>query len=168
MAMIVRLFVILLGFAAASLAASLVIVMAALYPEWSDLQLGYAERDWIGVFTLVGFVFVSGFALIPALVVIVLSEAFAIRAVTFFAAAGALIGALVIAGLGGLHPAQLAVDSFSRRELELMIGAGIVGGLVYWIIAGRSAGNARTPKPSAPAMDSSAPSEKNTPSLPRE
>jgi hypothetical protein len=32
-----------------------------------------------------------------------------------------------------------------RRHLEIMTGAGIVAGLVYWMIAGRSAGNWREP-----------------------
>jgi hypothetical protein len=114
---------------------------------------------------VVGFVFVSGFALIPALIAIGLAEAFGIRALTYYAAAGAAAGALVIAGLGGFDPTRLPTDSFARRELELMIGAGIIGGLVYWLIAGRTAGNGRPPPPptmpgaSSAGVSSAAPSD---------
>jgi hypothetical protein len=34
-----------------------------------------------------------------------------------------------------------------HRHLEIMTGAGIVSGLVYWMIAGRSAGAWREPRP---------------------
>ncbi len=30
-----------------------------------------------------------------------------------------------------------------RREVEIMAGAGIIAGLVYWLIAGRNAGEWR-------------------------
>jgi hypothetical protein len=36
-------------------------------------------------------------------------------------------------------------DGIVRRHLEIMTGAGIVAGLVYWMIAGRNAGAWRTP-----------------------
>ena len=32
-----------------------------------------------------------------------------------------------------------------RREVEIMAGAGIIAGLVYWLIAGRNAGAWRVP-----------------------
>jgi hypothetical protein len=39
-------------------------------------------------------------------------------------------------------------DGIIRRHLEIMTGAGIVAGLVYWMIAGRNAGAWRTqPRP---------------------
>jgi hypothetical protein len=34
-----------------------------------------------------------------------------------------------------------------RRHLEIMTGAGIVAGIVYWLIAGRNAGAWRNPPP---------------------
>jgi hypothetical protein len=41
-------------------------------------------------------------------------------------------------------------DGIVRRELEIMTGAGIVAGMVYWIIAGRNAGAWREPRRSPP------------------
>jgi hypothetical protein len=37
-------------------------------------------------------------------------------------------------------------DGVLRRHLEIMTGAGIVAGLIYWMIAGRSAGAWREPR----------------------
>jgi hypothetical protein len=36
-------------------------------------------------------------------------------------------------------------DGIVRRHLEIMTGAGIVAGLLYWMIAGRNAGAWREP-----------------------
>ena len=38
-------------------------------------------------------------------------------------------------------------DGIVRRHLEIMTGAGIVAGLIYWMIAGRTAGAWREPRP---------------------
>jgi hypothetical protein len=37
-------------------------------------------------------------------------------------------------------------DGIVRRHLEVITGAGIVAGLVYWLIAGRNAGRWREPR----------------------
>jgi len=39
----------------------------------------------------------------------------------------------------------MSMVSGVRREVEIMAGAGIVAGLVYWLIAGRNAGAWREP-----------------------
>jgi len=46
-----------------------------------------------------------------------------------------------------------------RRHLEIMTGAGIVAGLVYWLIAGRNAGawRERPPPLSPPPIPSRVP-----------
>jgi hypothetical protein len=38
-------------------------------------------------------------------------------------------------------------DGIVRRHLEIMMGAGVVAGAVYWLIAGRKAGAWREPSP---------------------
>jgi hypothetical protein len=42
-------------------------------------------------------------------------------------------------------PDTLSFDGIVRRHLEIMTGAGIVAGMVYWMIAGRNAGAWREP-----------------------
>ena len=80
----------------------------------------------------------SAKTLLPAALVIA-GEALALRSPLFYAALGgaglvALYYALGLAdrGPGGGIPAG--------RDLEIMAGAGIAGGFVYWAIAGRTAG----------------------------
>jgi hypothetical protein len=43
-------------------------------------------------------------------------------------------------------PNTLQFDGIVHRHLEIMTGAGIVAGLVYWMIAGRNAGAWREPQ----------------------
>ncbi len=87
-----------------------------------------------------GFIFISGFALLPAMLVAAITEAFYIRGILTYAVGGALVGAACYLGLVPFDPDTLRFDGIVRRHLEIMTGAGIVAGLVYWMIAGRNAG----------------------------
>ncbi|ETR77930.1 hypothetical protein X566_09875 [Afipia sp. P52-10] len=140
MALIGRLIVICVAFLAASLAAGCVIVLAVMYPEWSSLDLGPMDRDALSVVIGFGFIFVSGFALLPALVMALVTEAFSIRSILFYAIGGALFGLGVYLAFTQYDPSSMTFVGIERRELEVMTGAGIVAGLVYWLIAGRRAG----------------------------
>jgi hypothetical protein len=54
-------------------------------------------------------------------------------------------------------PETLHFEGIVRRHMEIMTGAGIVAGLVYWMIAGRTAGAWREPQrrlPPPPPMPS--------------
>ena len=151
MALIGRLFAILFGFLFACLAAGVIVVGAVLYPEFSDLGGGAIDQGAINVLLGFGFIFLSGFALLPALIVVLITEAFYIRSVLAYAIGGALVGAACYLGLIPFDPATLKFDGIIRRHLEIMTGAGIVAGLVYWLIAGRNAGAWREPpKPLRP------------------
>jgi hypothetical protein len=145
MALIGRLFVILFAFLFACLAAGMIVVGAVLYPEFSDLSTGPIDQSAINVVLGFGFIFISGFALLPALIVVLITEAFYVRGVLTYAVGGALVGAACYLGLIPFDPATLQFDGIVRRHLEIMTGAGIVAGLVYWMIAGRTAGAWREP-----------------------
>jgi hypothetical protein len=146
MALIGRLFAILFGFLFACLAAGIIVVGAVLYPEFSDLGTGPIDQDAIDVVLGFGFIFISGFALLPALIVVLITEAFYIRGVLTYAIGGAIVGAACYLGLVPFDPNTLQFDGIVRRHLEIMTGAGIVAGLVYWMIAGRNAGAWREPQ----------------------
>ena len=145
MALIGRLFVILFAFLFACLAAGLIVVGAVLYPEFSDLGSGPIDQSAINVVLGFGFIFISGFALLPALIVVLITEAFYVRGVLTYAVGGAIVGCACYLGLVPFDPATLHFDGIVRRHLEIMTGAGIVAGLVYWMIAGRTAGAWREP-----------------------
>jgi hypothetical protein len=133
-----RLLVMLVGFLAACLGVGMVMTIAVLYPEWSEVRLGVDDGTF-AVAAAIGFVVVSGFALIPAAILILISEAFSIRGVLAYAVGGALAGLACYLTLVRVD-AGLAWEGVVRRELEVMTGAGIVGGLIYWMVAGRTAG----------------------------
>ena len=146
MALIGRLFVILFGFLVAAIVAGMIVVFAILFPEMSALESGLFKPDAFNVLIGFGFIFLSGFALLPALVVMLLTEMFSIRRVLAYALGGALVGVACYLGLLPFDPETMRFDGIIRRHLEVMAGAGIVSGLVYWVIAGRNAGAWRTPR----------------------
>jgi len=145
MALIGRLVVILFGFLAACLVAGMIVVGAVLFPEFTDLGIGQIDPA-INVVIGIGFIFISGFALLPAMIVAAITEAFYIRSVLAYAVGGALVGMACYLGLIPFDPDTMRFDGIVRRHLEIMTGAGIVAGLVYWMIAGRNAGAWREPR----------------------
>lgn len=149
MSLIGHLFAILFGLLFASLAAGMIVVLAILFPDWSDMALGPIDPDALNVVLGFGFIFVSGFALLPALLVVAITEAFYIRGALTYAIGGAAVGLACYLGLIPFDPATMRFDGIVRRHLEIMMGAGVVAGAVYWLIAGRTAGAWREPPPDA-------------------
>ena len=146
MPLIGRLFVVFFAFLAACFVAGMIVVVAVLYPEFSDFG-GEIDQSAINVLLGFGFIFLSGFALLPALIIVLITEAFYIRSMLAYALGGAIVGAACYLGLVPFDTATMHFDGIIRRHLEIMTGAGIVAGLIYWMIAGRSAGAWREPRP---------------------
>jgi len=145
LAILLRFVVILLGFAAASLAASAFIHVLFLAP------LGFTaeEAGWVVTGSLVFSIpfvalFIAYLAFVPAMVVFVIGELLPRRDWLSYALAGAAVGAVVAAMLGYAPDASGASVVDSRFAL-LMLGSGIVGGFFYWLTAGRFAGSWRQP-----------------------
>jgi hypothetical protein len=145
MALIGRLFVILFGFLAACMVAGMIVVIAVLFPEFSDLGSGPVDQGALNIVFGFGFIFVSGFALLPAMLVAAITEAFYVRGALTYAVGGGLVGLVCYLGLVPFDTDTLRFEGIVRRHLEIMTGAGIVAGLVYWMIAGRNAGAWREP-----------------------
>ena len=146
MALIGRLFVIFFGFLFACFVAGMIVVVAVLYQEFSDLGSGMIDQSAINVVLGFGFIFISGFALLPAMIVVAITETFYIRSALAYAVGGGVVGLACYLGLVPFDTATLRFDGIVRRHLEIMTGAGIVAGLVYWLIAGRNAGAWREPR----------------------
>ncbi|WP_439924006.1 hypothetical protein [Nitrobacter sp. JJSN] len=140
MSLIGRLFAIVFGLVAACFVAGMVIVIALLYPEFSNLGTGPIDTDAFDIVLGFGFIFVSGFALLPAMIVVLVTEAFYVRGILAYAAGGAICGAACYLGLIPFDPATMHFEGIVRRHLEIMTGAGVVAGFTYWLIAGRNAG----------------------------
>ena len=159
MALIGRLFVIFFAFLAACFVAGMIVVFALLFPDLSDLGAGFVDQSALNIVLGFGFIFISGFALLPAMLVAAITEALFIRGILAYAVGGALVGAACYLGLVPFDPDTLRFDGIVRRHLEIMTGAGVVAGLVYWMIAGRNAGAWREPRRAVPPppLPSSAP-----------
>jgi hypothetical protein len=125
----------------------MIVVGAIMFPEFSDLGAGPVDPGVLNVILGFGFIFVSGFALVPAMLVVAITEAFYIRSALTYAVGGGLVGLACYLGLVPFDTEQLHFEGIVRRHLEIMTGAGIVAGVVYWMIAGRSAGAWRVPPP---------------------
>lgn len=150
MALVGRVILVFIGCVLASLAAGAVVTVAVLLPEWSALDLGPLGDDTFGIAVSFGAIFLSGFAFLPVLAVILVAEVLEIRTLLYYAAAGAVIAALLYLDFSSWDTLAFSVSGFARREIEIMAAAGIVAGFVYWAIAGRSAGSWRRPAPTPP------------------
>ena len=86
--------------------------------------------------------FVAYFAFLPSLPAILLSEILGKRDWLYYAIAGAVVASVVVAFFRSAAGSGNEVVTDPRLALGL-IGAGMCGGIAYWLVAGRFAGNWR-------------------------
>ena len=151
MAVIGRLFALFFGFLAACFVAGAVVIYAIFFPEMSDVSLDF-DQGAINLILGFGFILVSGFALMPALIMALVTEAFSIRHILAYAVAGGLAGLCCYLAFIPFDTVNMTFNGIIRRHLEVMVGAGILGGVIYWIIAGRNAGAWHTSPPAPPPL----------------
>ena len=122
----------------ACIAASIVLTIGTLTPQWDQLAQGLpAAALWsvVGV----GAAIIAAVAMLPSLLVIALAEGFAWRSIVVYGALGAVLALALCYGIdfagyvGG-------PDGILAHEREVLAASGIAGGLVYWLFAGRKAG----------------------------
>ena len=152
-----RLFAILVGYALGVLAASVFLHLiwssgAGLIGDESSHFVAGSMAVSAGILALM----FANFAFVPAVVAIGFSEVLGWRDWLTYALAGAAVAVLVTAagryGIDGgifIEPPgprrpSVGVPGGTSAFVET-IAAGLVGGIAYWIVAGRSAGNWRRP-----------------------
>ncbi len=136
------LFLVPLGFIAAVLAAALT-VLGGWYGHEIGGILGDIEQTGYLIGLAVWLVLeVGALAVVPAVIIIVLAELFRWRSVFFYLAVGGALGLLASQLNGMLWD--------TPNDQRLLVAAGFVGGLAYWLVAGRLAGLRRASKPPAP------------------
>ncbi|RWO01057.1 hypothetical protein [Mesorhizobium sp.] len=141
-AYLIRFAIILIGYGVAALAASAFLNVMFL------ASLGYTPEHvqpaaTASLFFSIPFValFVAYFAFMPAAVAILVSEILGRRDWLFYALAGAVVAAVF---LGFAHQtADANFEITDPRVIAAVIGSGMVGGIFYWLSAGRSAGTWR-------------------------
>lgn len=137
---LIRLSMITLGFVAASITAGIALALLTRFITLQEAgQLSNAGFDFGLVVGALGFASLVGYvAFVPALLVIFYAEVTKRRDWLFYALAGGIIAAVapfLVAVI--LQPADHA-----QLEFALMTtAAGMIGGIVYWLFAGRSAGH---------------------------
>jgi hypothetical protein len=141
MSIVARLLVMFLAYVLACVAAAGVFTFGMLALDSADLSSAGLLPAPAGLVIVVVVAAIIGvIAALPTALIIVIAEAFGWRSALFYAALG---GALALVLSFGLEvPKKIdQSDSFFLRELQLLAAAGIAGGLVYWLFAGRSAGS---------------------------
>jgi hypothetical protein len=136
-----RVIVIIVALIVASLAAGVALVIGIIAP---DMDSDRVERVsfFIGAFFATGFY--GAVAFVPALVLIGLGEALRLRSFIYYGAAGVVVA---LASYYGCNISAMLENTTDvppvEHALVLAAGAGIIGGVVYWLIAGRQAGGWR-------------------------
>jgi hypothetical protein len=133
------------GYGLACIAASLVLTLGSLAPNWNDVMgplgpdAGAAESIALWSVTGLAAIIIFSVGFLPTLLVIALAEGLALRSAVVYGIVGAL---LALAMAYGLDFAGYIASSEGdpARNREVFAAAGIAGGLVYWLIAGRRAG----------------------------
>ena len=141
--MLNRFAMIFLAFVIASAAAGITIAVALLGPDWSALSDTNQRLDfWVLVFLAASF---SGAVIIlPLFLLVVLAESFRLRSVLLYTVAGAVVmvfGYFMSGFAEHLDATAASVPAINR--VAITVAAGVVFGLVYWLLAGRKAGGWR-------------------------
>jgi hypothetical protein len=136
MAVILRLLAICLAYVLACATAAIVLAVGTFALGWNDFSSNALESVvlWTGI--IVTTIIIVALAVLPMLLVVVLAEWLAWRSILIYPALGGALAMLLVYGLD--FTASVA-DTFVR-ERQVVAAAGIAGGLVYWLIAGRKAG----------------------------
>jgi hypothetical protein len=154
MALLGRIIVILFALWLATIAAGLVWSIGLLGPQWqASGDLGDRVVFWGATFLASGIT--ATLIFLPALIAVVLTEAFSIRSLLVYAAGGAALTFLAYQGAGFGRGYEESIDRPPppvSRDAEIAGAAGAAFGLVYWMIAGRRAGVWRNRPPAPPIV----------------
>jgi hypothetical protein len=145
MSMLARIMMAFIGYVLACIVASVVLTIGTFAPEWNDLTapLGpqSAAMQSAALWSITGMaaiiIFSVGF--LPAFLVIALTEGLALRSAVIYGVIGAALALAMAYGLDFVGYVGAPDDDLGRNR-EVFAAAGIAGGLVYWLIAGRRAG----------------------------
>ena len=141
-----RIIVIFFALFLAIIAAGITLAIGIIAPDWSGVDSDPFERVSFFIVSFFATSFVGTVAMLPALVVIIIAEAARLRNFLYYGVGGALVG------LASYFGSDISVRLENTTDvtpvghtLQLAAAAGIIGGLVYWVVAGRNAGRWRDP-----------------------
>jgi len=132
------------GYAVATLAASafLSVVMLAAFGLAAEDTRDLAMQSLVFSIPFVA-LFLSYLAFLPAALAILAGELLGKRDWLFYALAGAVVAAVVVGFVSG--PEAGSETASDPGVMLAAIASGMVGGIAYWLVAGRSARGWRSP-----------------------
>jgi len=152
MSLIGRLLVILFALLLAAAATAIITSFALLFFALRQFTPDPVENVMVWSTALLGTGVAAFSAFLPMLIAIALAEALSIRSALAYALGAAAIMLLAYYGAGFGWSYEESIDRAPppiSRQVEIAAAAGVVFGLVYWMIAGRRAGLWRGPYPSS-------------------
>lgn len=146
MSFVSRFFVILFSLIFALLAAGIALAIGVMAPELFSVSSDPIEKFMFFALAFFATSFVGATAFVPAVVLVAIAETFDIRSIFYYAIGGGLIAAIA------WYSADISVRLENTTDispvpygLQLVVAAGIIGGFVYWLLAGRKAGMWKNP-----------------------
>lgn len=143
---VTRFFVILFSLVFALLAAGIALAVGVMAPELVTMTSDPIEKFAFFAMAFFTVSFVGATAFIPAVILVAIAETFDIRSIFYYAIGGGLVAAVV------WYMSDISVQlenttdlSPIRYGLQLVAASGIIGGFVYWLLAGRKAGRWKNP-----------------------
>ena len=139
-----RIIVIIFGLLVAIMVAGITLAIGIVLPEWATMDSDPVERVIFFFAAFFATSYVGAVAIFPAALVIVILEAARMRSFLYYGIGGALVA------LASYYGSDISVQLENTTDvtpvantLQLAAAAGILGGLAYWLIAGRNAGRWR-------------------------
>lgn len=143
---ITRFFVILFSLIFALLAAGIALAIGIMAPELVVMSADPVEKFAFFAIAFFSTSFVGATAFVPAVILIAIAETFDIRSIFYYAIGGALIAAVAWYMADITMQLENTTDLAPvRYGLQLVAASGIIGGFVYWLLAGRKAGRWKNP-----------------------
>ena len=146
-----RIMVLVFALLLAIVAAGITLAIGIVVPDWAGVDADPVERLSFFIVSFFATSFVGTVAFLPALLAIFIGEAARLRNFLYYGVGGAVVGLASYYGTNISVRLEKTHVAPVTNALQLAAAAGIIGGLVYWLIAGRNAGRWREPRTPSPA-----------------
>ncbi|HXX25448.1 MAG TPA: hypothetical protein VEJ40_02195 [Pseudolabrys sp.] len=144
--MIGRIFMILIALIVSMLVAGIVLAIGVLAPDWPWFDSDPVERMLFFTASFFATSYIGASAFVPAVLLIVIAEIARLRSILYYAVAGAVVGLASYFGSNVEIRLENTTDvAPAFHPMQLAAAAGIIGGVVFWLLAGRNAGRGREP-----------------------
>jgi hypothetical protein len=142
-----RLIVVFFSLMVAIMIAGITLAIGIIAPDWRGIDSDPIERVNFFIVSFFATSFAGAVAFLPALIVVVFAEIARMRSFIYYGVGGALVA------LASYYGSDISIRLENTTDvapvgntLQLAAAAGIIGGLAYWLLAGRNAGRWREPR----------------------